>query len=148
MPNPPKPTELKRRIGNPGHRPLPDSNDVLPLEDGYIDPLRPLGTDGQRLWEDVFARGKLWISHRTDTQLLQMVCEQIDRRSNLLAQLESQPDERSIHMSINDIEKLISSNLGLLGFTPTDRSRLGVAEVKATSKIEELIARREALHAK
>jgi len=51
-------------------------------------------------------------------------------------------------MSINDIEKLISSNLGLLGFTPIDRSRLGVAEVKATSKIEELIARREALHAK
>ena len=77
-----------------------------------------------------------------------MVCEQIDRRSSLLVQLESHPDERSIHMSINDIEKLISSNLGLLGFTPTDRSRLGVAEVKATSKIEELMARREALHAK
>ena len=77
-----------------------------------------------------------------------MVCEQIDRRSSLLVQLESHPAERSTHMSINEIEKLISSNLGLLGFTPTDRSRLGVAEVKATSKIEELMARREALHAK
>lgn len=65
-----------------------------------------------------------------------------------LGPLDIHPDKRSIHMSINEIEKLISSNLGLLGFTPTDRSRLGVAEVRATSKIEELIARREALHAK
>ena len=33
--------------------------------------------------------------------------------NRLLVQLESHPAERSIHMSINDIEKLISSNLGL-----------------------------------
>jgi hypothetical protein len=37
---------------------------------------------------------------------------------------------------------MIQSGLGLLGFTPTDRSRLGVAEVKAKSKLEELMERR------
>ena len=40
---------------------------------------------------------------------------------------------------------MIISNLSLLGFTPTDRSRLGVAEVKRETKIEELIAKRNAL---
>jgi hypothetical protein len=30
----------------------------------------------------------------------------------------------------------------LLGFTPSDRARLGVAEVKAKSKLEELMERR------
>jgi hypothetical protein len=30
----------------------------------------------------------------------------------------------------------------LLGFTPSDRSRLGLAEVKAKTKLEELMERR------
>jgi hypothetical protein len=48
-------------------------------------------------------------------------------------------------MSLNDVEKLISGNLSLLGFTPSDRSRLGVAEVKAYSKIDDLRAKRDEL---
>jgi hypothetical protein len=44
---------------------------------------------------------------------------------------------------LNDLERLITSNLGLLGFTPSDRTRLGLAEVKAKSKLEELMARKE-----
>ena len=104
---------------------------MLPLEGGPVSPLRPLRQDGQRLWDDVFSQGQLWVSGRTDTQLLQLVCEQIDRRAFLMAGLIDNPTERSIHMSLNDVEKLISGNLSLLGFTPSDRSRLGVAEVRA-----------------
>jgi hypothetical protein len=37
-----------------------------------------------------------------------------------------------------ELEKSIASNLGLLGFTPSDRTRLGLAEVKARSKLEAL----------
>lgn len=143
MPNPPVPVELKRRLGNPSHRPLPDKNNVLELQTGKEEPLRPLGPAGRRLWDDIFARGELWVSGRTDTQLTQMVCEQIDRRELLRKQLEEQPHERARHMSINEVEKLIASNLGLLGFTPTDRSRLGVAEVRKNSKIAELKRRAE-----
>lgn len=145
MPNPPIPTELKRRRGNPGKRPLPDTNKTLALEGGYVHPLRPLGSAGLRLWNDIYKRGQIWVSGRTDTQLMQLVCEQLDRRELLLKELEKRPDERALHMSLNDIEKLISGNLSLLGFTPTDRSRLGVAEVKATSRLQELIAMKEAL---
>jgi hypothetical protein len=65
-----------------------------------------------------------------------------------MAALTDNPTDRSIHMSLNDVEKLISSNLSLLGFTPSDRSRLGVAEVRAYSKIDELREKRENLHLK
>jgi len=58
------------------------------------------------------------------------------------------PTERSIHMSLNDVEKLTSGNLSLSGFTPSDRSRLGVAEVRAYSKIDELREKRQNLHLK
>ena len=34
------------------------------------------------------------------------------------------------------------TSLSLLGFTPSDRSKLGLAEVKAKSKLEELMERR------
>jgi hypothetical protein len=43
---------------------------------------------------------------------------------------------------LNDIEALIASNLGKLGFSPEARTRLGLAEVKRESKLEELFARR------
>ena len=40
------------------------------------------------------------------------------------------------------IEKQVASNLGLLGFTPSDRTRLGVAEVAKTTKLDEMLRRR------
>jgi hypothetical protein len=39
----------------------------------------------------------------------------------------------------------LASNLGLLGFTPADRARLGLAEIKRQSKLEEMMARAESL---
>ena len=71
-----------------------------------------------------------------------MVCEQIDRRTELLEQLDEARFERPIHMTILDLEKQIASNLGLLGLTPTDRTRMGVAEVQKNNKLEEMLQRR------
>ena len=45
---------------------------------------------------------------------------------------------------LRELDKLIVSNLSLLGFSPTDRMRLGVAEVKKQSKLEELLAKKAA----
>jgi hypothetical protein len=45
--------------------------------------------------------------------------------------------------ALRELEKSIRSNLSLLGFTPTDRMKLGVAEVKVESKMELLKRRRE-----
>jgi hypothetical protein len=70
-----------------------------------------------------------------------MVCEQMDERAKLRTQVwnEGKNDERK---ALRMLERAIVDNLSLLGFTPTDRSRLGVAEVKKQTKLEELLARK------
>ena len=55
------------------------------------------------------------------------------------------PTDRKIVMSINETDKVIMSGLGVLGFTPSDRAKLGLAEIKRQSKFDELMARAEAL---
>ena len=77
------------------------------------------------------------MSNRTDVHLVMMTCEQLDRREQLKAQIEETQDWH-LYKQLNDLERMIASNLGLLGFTPSDRTRLGLAEVKARSKLEEL----------
>jgi len=53
-----------------------------------------------------------------------------------------QTDDATMRRGLRELDRQIVSNLSLLGFTPSDRSRLGVAEVKAKSKLEELMERR------
>jgi len=143
MPNPPKPLEQKRKLGNPGKRGLPKSEDLIPLEGGYIEPFRPLEYAGKQLWDSVFKHAELWISQRTDVHLLLMTCEQLDRRETLRSALTEKPEDRALIMSLNETEKLIAGNLGQLGFTPADRTRLGLAEVRRQSKLEELRSKRD-----
>lgn len=141
MPNPAKPLEQKRLLGNPGGRPLPKVGELMVIPGGYVEPMRSLGTAGKQLWDSVFGYGELWISNRTDSHFLMMVCEQLDRREDLRARL-ADSDDWHLLKQLNDLERLIASNLGQLGFTPAERTRLGLAEVKARSKLEEMMSRR------
>lgn len=125
-------------LGNPGQRPLPDIRQTMPLSGGYVEPLRPLGPAGQALWDAIYKKGELWISSRTDTHFLQMVCEQHDRRQQLMERTQSDPDNWRMFRQLHDLEVMIANNMGRLGLTPADRTKLGYAEVKARSKLEEL----------
>lgn len=142
---PPRPIEQKRLLGNPGHRPLPDEaeTELIPMADELPEPSRPLAKYGQDLWERVWELGVNWISPNTDYELLLMTCELVDERWNLRARV-LQSHDRQERRQLLELSRLIISNLSLLGFTPTDRSRLGLAEVKAQSKIAEMQARRAA----
>jgi hypothetical protein len=84
--------------------------------------------------------GQTWISPTTDVDLLLMTCELLDERWNLRIQVmqNNRPDERK---GLRELDRQLVANLSLLGFTPTDRTRLGVAEVKRQSKLEELKSR-------
>lgn len=138
---PAKPLEQKRALGNPGHQKLPKAGSLMSIPGGYIEPFRPLEYAGQQLWDSVFKHGELWVSNRTDVHFLMMVCEQLDRREWLRSKL-VEDDDWHLIKQLNDLERLIASNLGQLGFTPADRTRLGLAEVKRMSKLEEMMARR------
>jgi hypothetical protein len=140
---PTKPLEQKRLTGNPGKRALPEQSAIMliPQATTAPNPARPLLKYGQELWDRVWESGINWISPNTDLELLLMTCEMIDERWNLRVRVmtDSSPKDRR---GLRELDKQIVSNLGLLGFTPSDRSRLGVAEVKKMSKLEELMAKK------
>jgi hypothetical protein len=143
MPNPPRPTEVKRKLGNPGKRAMPALSTVaaLPAAQGTPTPLRPLLTEGQRLWERVWADGGVWLSPATDIELVQLLAETMDEREGLRAFVMTGQAEWRDRVALRSVDDQIKSMLSALGFTPADRTRMGVAEVRAVSKLEQLQAR-------
>lgn len=140
MPNPPKPAELRVLQGNPGKQRLNVSDAIAPLEYRYVDPLRELGSVGKAFWDTIFGAGEIWISIRTDLALVQLVCELMDRREFLREAFLADPISRPVNMSLLDTEKQIVSCLSLLGFSPADRTRLGLVSAKTKSKLQEFLA--------
>lgn len=140
----PTPVERKRVRGNPGKRPLPKPRESVELElvEVLPDPPRLLGPAGMALWERAWTAGRSWIG-RTDLELLLIVCEQTDERVALRMSVLQASGDLDRRRALRDIDKQIVSNLSLLGFTPTDRTRLGLAEVKRVSKLEELRSRQQ-----
>jgi hypothetical protein len=141
MANPGKPAEEKRRIGSRNYKP---ADDLIMLEkvSSMPVPLRRLGDSGLALWNRTWQMGQVWLSANTDIELLQMTCEQLDERDLLLEYVFENTDNcRFERSALRELDKSIRTNLSLMGFTPTDRMKLGVAEVKRMSLIEEMMTR-------
>lgn len=133
-------------LGNPGKRALPSQQEIVLMEQvtNIPEPPRPLLKYGQDLWERVWSMGATWVSANTDLEILVMTCEMVDERWNLRVKV-MQTDDSKLRRGLRELDRQIVSNLSLLGFTPSDRSRLGVAEVKAKSKLQEMMERAEAM---
>ena len=144
------PTELKRALGNPGKRPLPKPLVIIDRVDASTDPPATLQDEGAAEWRHILATAP-WIGP-SDIRELRLYCEALDRRAHLLAELASQgwvlytdkgyayqnPAAGALATTEAQITKWMSS----LGLTPSDRGRLGVAEVKAQSALERIRANR------
>lgn len=138
---PPKPAEQKRRTGNPGKRKLPDLAAVTPLPaSSPPDPPRPLGAAGGALWERAWGHGRAWMAE-TDAELLMLTCEQLDERQALRLKVLREGDWRE-RAALRALDKAVQDGLSMLGFTPTDRTRMGVAEVTVRSKLDDIANRR------
>lgn len=145
-----KPNELKRKNGNPGQRKLPALASVTALP--QVTEQAPLHlTEATRtLWSDIRDRAS-WIGN-TDQPTLVLLCEKLDRRAELIAKLQASDfvlytDKGYAYANplvgmISTIETEITKLFSLMGLTPADRSKLGVAEVKAASAIDQLLAKR------
>ena len=143
MANPAKPLEVKRALGNPGKRALPSSDSTISLHAGRVEPHQPLDWAGMLLWNRVFGVGQTWISPQTDVELLLLTCKQLDRQVVLERMFVEKPDDFHVHRQLLDLETAVVKNLGLLGLTVDARSKLGLAEIKATSKMEQLRKRQQ-----
>lgn len=149
----PEPTEKKRRRGTLRADRLPAPIRVLPPADLSLTPDH-FGEAGARLWRTVTVHAAPWLA-TTDLETLRLVCEAMDRRAELVARLANDgwvlyTDKGYAYQHpaagmLATLEDQIRKWLSLLGLTPADRSRLGVAEVKAMSKLEEMRARKAGL---
>jgi P27 family predicted phage terminase small subunit len=148
---PPTPTERKRKLGNPGGRRLPDQATVVALPPVVDNVPQQLGPAGRAVWELVIEQCK-WLAE-SDRPTLVMLAEKFDRRQDFMARLESSDpvlytDKGYAYANplvgmLSTIENELAKLLSALGLTPTDRTRMGVAEVKAKSKLEEMLERRQ-----
>jgi phage terminase small subunit len=142
---PPKPAELKRITGNPGKRKLPELSVVttLPMTHHIPEPPALLGEDGLALWNQAWAAAITWLSPQSDFRAIENAARLADdvalARKKYRATLEPNDGRLLVHLNKSFVDSLSS-----LGFDPTSRSRLGVAEVKAISAIDKLLAKREA----
>jgi P27 family predicted phage terminase small subunit len=156
MPGPPKqPVELKRLRGNPSKERLPAKADTAGLTPASGIPPVPitLQASGRAVWERLWTAGQAWLSPQTDLDVLTRLCEYHDEREAVRAELAatgylvpgSMGQERinPLVNALRDIESHMTKLEGLCGFNPSDRGRLGYAEVKRQSKLEELLARRD-----
>jgi hypothetical protein len=139
MVNPGKPAETKRLIGSRHYQPG-ESVTFVPEVEVMPEPLRMLGPSGLELWKRIWSMGRVWLSLSTDIDVLQILCEQLDERDSLRELVLSDAEAWRERAALRELEKSIRSNLSILGFTPTDRMKLGVAEVQKMSKLEELMA--------
>jgi hypothetical protein len=86
----------------------------------------------------VFGAGQTWISPQSDVELLLLTCKQLDRQVLLEQAFVAEPNDFHIHRQLLDLESAIVNNLSKLGLTVDARSKLGLAEIKAETKMEQL----------
>ena len=136
------PTEIKRLKGTLRADRLPPNAPLERLCEPLQAPIEPLGLSGQGLtfWEAVW--GCNWISQKSDYFLVLMTAEGISEREGLRDLVAREPEKSKARSGLRELERQIISQLALLGFSPSDRARLGIAEVKKESKLEELLRRK------
>lgn len=153
---PPTPTERKRRTGNPGHRPLPEPVVHLAAVSAVSaipPPPETLADTGRAVWDRLWTAGQAWLSPATDVDIMTRLCEAHEEREALreaiaeegymVAGSMGQRRANPLLSEVRALESQMTKWESLCGFTPTDRARLGMAEVKARSKLEEMLERRQ-----
>jgi hypothetical protein len=124
-----KPSEVKRRNGNPGCRPLPDVStvSVLPMATQAPEPPAELGVEGRRLWDRCWDAAITWLSPMSDVEAVVQVCHLVDDVTQALRRYRENGSTQDLHVLIA-AQKMLHSALSGIGFDPAGRSNLGVAE--------------------
>lgn len=136
---PPKPIEIKRRTGNPGKRKLPTP--VVALAPVRSATELPDLADGRAWLQHLLDAGaSTWVGP-TDAATLELAVQLWDDRLIARRAWQAQPDNAELRRAYEGLTARLASVLSSLGLDPVSRSRLGVAAVKARTKLEELRAR-------
>lgn len=145
---PPSPIEHHRRVGRGGTkkadgRPLPVTGEIvaLPQANGAPDLPAEVGEHGAELWRQIWQQGLTWISPQTDMAAAIEACRVADDLAVARRRYRATSDPKDAS-ALAAMGKRFDEALSVLGFNPTARSRLGVAEVKRVSALDKLLERR------
>lgn len=141
---PPVPIELKQQRGTfradrherTVQQPAISTERETPPSPDHLSP------NAKRFWESAFSAP--WVSPEIDYTLILMCAEDMDMRDLICERSKQDLSDFRLQVAARDWTRLVISYLSLLGFTPTDRARLGFKPPSGPTKIDELIARREA----
>lgn len=130
---PPTPNEVKKRRGTARADRVPNLGNLAAVPAVAPEPVELKPADAL---EYVLTAGKIWLA-QTDTLALAMLRESIEERAALRAVVIA-TQSVDARKALRDLDKQILSQMATLGFDPAGRSRLGLAEVKSATKLEQL----------
>lgn len=125
-----------------------DAGDLV--VDGSLPAAPPLGAVGTGLWVLVWTAGQAWLAPEADRPIVEMLCEAAEEADALRRSLESGEVPRFYKLAngsmashpavtqLRDLRTQQTSWLAALGFSPADRARLGLAEVRQRDALDEL----------
>lgn len=131
---PPKPVEQHKRTGTydaSRHK----RGALVAVEAVEIEPVFKPAAD---LFVEIMQAGSAWFA-KSDSVQLAMLRESLEERERLLPVAEGSTEARK---QLRELNREIADWLTQLGFNPTARARLGLAEVKAASTLEKLQEKR------
>ncbi len=154
---PAKPTEAQRALGNPGHRSMPAA--PMPGEgikgiDGLPQLPKTLNVHGSELWNHTWQAGRQWLAPEADRTTVTLLCEAFDEYMEIRELFRTGEVERVYttsngsyvtHPLVGQLKELrvqMTAWLASLGFSPADRARLGLAEVRVRDELDDLERRR------
>jgi P27 family predicted phage terminase small subunit len=154
---PSKPVERHRLAGNPSKKALP----AVPLPGEGVSvsagvPDCPSGLDeyGAVLWGRTWDAGRAWLSPESDAQLVRDLCCVAQEAETLRCDIESgvvprwyetshgQVNPHPAVKQLNEYRSQLVTRWSMLGFSPSDRARLGLAQVRIRDELDGLIQRR------
>lgn len=153
---PAKPTEQKRALGNPGRRSLPAAPTASTGLPGFVAIPEPpaLGLDGLDMWQQIWGAGRQWLSPASDYPMISMLCQAQDETEQIRRSLALGEEKRYYVLNngqqvtsplvkqLKELRTQMTAWLAALGFSPSDRARLGLAEVRHADVLDDLETRR------
>jgi hypothetical protein len=136
MGRPPKPIEHHQRVGRANGTKKADGRPIGVL--AVVPQLKPVPLlDPKATLEQVVTEG-YWLAY-TDAAAVALLRESLEERA--VVRQRAMAGSSEARKELRDLDKQIISQLSALGFDPTARARLGVAEVTRVSKLADLQAK-------